>query len=220
MIHLGQWDLASMRNKLTVQLSAMNTLVSSINMATLGRREPMLERIFLFLDEQTKGSLEKAETVLSVKVEDKENDAAWALLEMDLRTEGISEHYFHESKDHVMEVVCSVVEFDHLDGNESDTIYANDSISQVRRSQGSPSVKMRKSNSGAIKSSISKFKTRKPRTAKSPLLPYTEWLRSLSPEQEAARIRVETSISQASLSVAPARLGSEDGFSPSCPTNH
>ena len=78
-----------MRSKLTVQISTANTFVGSLNMATLGRMELMLERIFRLLDERAKGNVDVAQTILSVKTEDEDNGVSWAMLEMDLRTEGI-----------------------------------------------------------------------------------------------------------------------------------
>jgi hypothetical protein len=45
---LGQENLAEIRGKLTVQISALNSFMGSLTLGTLGRMEPMLQRIHHF----------------------------------------------------------------------------------------------------------------------------------------------------------------------------
>jgi hypothetical protein len=56
---LGQDVLMVKRGKLTVQIAAVNAFIAGLNMTTLERMEPMLEKIFYYLDKQARGSLDR-----------------------------------------------------------------------------------------------------------------------------------------------------------------
>jgi hypothetical protein len=204
---IGMENLAALRSKLTIHISAVNAFVSGLNASTLSRMEPMLERIYLLLDERAKGNLDRAQTVLTAKNEGDEDGASWAILEMDLMTEGIPSEYIQGNKERIKEVLWSVVEMNHLDGDDGidgDTVYADDSVSQVGRlrledeemrvpkdlvavnsSQGkSRAPKARKSWFGTLNTVPAPHEKRSGRKVVKPqILPYEEWLKGLSPEQ-------------------------------------
>ncbi|KAE9369195.1 hypothetical protein N431DRAFT_469125 [Stipitochalara longipes BDJ] len=60
----GQEDLSAMGDRLTAHVSALNAFMGSLAIASLGRMEPMLQRIHDLIDEQAKGNVAIAESVL------------------------------------------------------------------------------------------------------------------------------------------------------------
>jgi ankyrin repeat protein len=199
---LGVKNLAPIRGKLTTQILAVNTFVGGLNLAagsqnlaTLGRMEPMLEKVYHLVNKQARGS--GARSVLSANMDPDENAAAWAMLKMELKTEGIPERYILENKDQIKEVIRNVMESNHLDGIDDGTILPDDSISQagslLGHREGPPPL--RPSVSRKPKSAKTKPSSLKPRNAKSDTLKaqiplYQDWVKSLSQEQETARIRL------------------------------
>ncbi|KAH8744239.1 hypothetical protein F5882DRAFT_387705 [Hyaloscypha sp. PMI_1271] len=197
---LGVKDLAPIRGKLTTQILALDTFVGGLNLATgsqnlatLGRMEPILEKVYHLLDKQARESVSGAPSILSANMDPDEDGAAWAMLKMELRTEGIPEQYILENKDRIKEVIRNVVEFNHLDGIDDGTILADDSISQAGslpgRSEGPPPMS-RKPKSAKTKPSSPKPRNAKSDASKAQIPPYQDWVKSLSQEQEAARRRL------------------------------
>jgi hypothetical protein len=109
---LGQENLAAIRGKLTVQISALNAFMGSLTLGALGRMEPILQRIHQLLDERARGSIAAAQSVLSA-MSDRQED--WQRLEMELRMEGIPLEYVRDNREQIKAVLSSVVESNHLE---------------------------------------------------------------------------------------------------------
>ncbi|KUJ21457.1 uncharacterized protein LY89DRAFT_610019, partial [Mollisia scopiformis] len=62
---LGLRDLATLRAKLTVQITTLNGFMGSLTLGALGRMEPMLQRIYELLEERVTGNRVMAQTILS-----------------------------------------------------------------------------------------------------------------------------------------------------------
>ncbi|CZR61232.1 uncharacterized protein PAC_11128 [Phialocephala subalpina] len=149
-IRLGMEDLNSLRSKLTIHMSAMSAFVASLNTATLARMEPMLEKIWRILDEQMKRGAVTAQTILSISTKSEAVEAAWAMLKMNLRTEGIPLEYIEQNTESIIEVAVAVTELNvTVDGSDGGTVHPDDSISQVgivqtetqrRKNSGEPSA--------------------------------------------------------------------------------
>lgn len=194
----------AVRGKLTVQIAAVNAFVAGANMTTLGRMEPMLEKIFYYLDRQAKGGLNAAQTVLSAQVEitDEEDGASWARLEMELRTEGIPREYMRDNRERIRNVLGSVVERNHLNGLDDVTVMPSDSASQVGKlEQGSPGTDSSQLLTAQTKTPKKKsFRLSRPLPSrrerpkldepKMQRAPYEDWVNRLSTTQHAARKRL------------------------------
>ncbi|KAE8440984.1 hypothetical protein EG329_006121 [Mollisiaceae sp. DMI_Dod_QoI] len=182
----GQRDLAVLRDRLTFQISTLNAFIGSLTIGALGRMEPMLERIYQMLNEKARESPVVAQTILSANSDVADN---WNRLTMELRTEGIPAEYIQNNQERIRELVCSVVKENHLEGytsgyeddGEDDGIDADDSISQVgKKPQGT-----REAQNRLRRTSL--FSTKKYSKKKS-TLSTAQWLSSLAPEEEQARI--------------------------------
>ncbi|KAF8867412.1 hypothetical protein BDZ45DRAFT_13223 [Acephala macrosclerotiorum] len=131
-VRLGMEDLHSLRSKLTFHMSAISAFVANLNTATLARMEPMLERIWNILDEQMKCGAAKAQTILSISTKSESVGAAWAMLKMNLRTEGIPLDYIEQNAESIIEVAVAAAELNVIvDGSDGGTVLPDDSISQV-----------------------------------------------------------------------------------------
>jgi ankyrin repeat protein len=201
---LGQENLAVLRSKLGLQTSALNAFMGSLTLGALGRMEPMLQRIYHLLVERANENMAMAQTILSAKDGPREGSADWAMLEMELKTEGIPFDYIQDNKPQIQSVLCSVVEASHLEGCDSGSengstteqliadegsIYADDSVSQVNQ----PSRKGIGDTFGGILppsldtgfSADQSFDI--PVRAASGSDSNSAWLKSLTPEEEATR---------------------------------
>ncbi|KAE9362786.1 ankyrin [Stipitochalara longipes BDJ] len=120
---LGQEDLASVRSKLTVQISSLNAFMSSLAVSAL-------------------------ESVLSASGDRDDSVKGWISLELDLTTEGIPLEYIRENRQNIKIDLCSVVESNDLAGFTSslepsglgdlpapndDSVYPDDSASQLHK---------------------------------------------------------------------------------------
>jgi ankyrin repeat protein len=176
---LGQNALVPLRSELILHISAINSFVGSLNMGAFGRLEPMMERICVLLNERAKGNLNMAQTVLSAS-KDEDDGASWAMLELDLKTEGVPPEYIEGNVDRIKEVLTTVCEINHLDGLDTGTIHPDESVSQIG-DRGDNEDEER-----TIVNAPSKMK--RPPARRSRDISYQDWLRNLSPEQNAARI--------------------------------
>jgi len=148
-------------------------------MGAFGRLEPMMERICALLNERAKGNLNMAQTVLSAS-KDEDYGASWAMLELDLKTEGVPPEYIDGNMDRIKEVLTAVCDINHLDGIDTDTIHPEESVSQIGD---------RCDNEDGERTIINApSKMKRPPTRRSRDISYQDWLRNLSPEQNAARI--------------------------------
>jgi hypothetical protein len=209
---LGQENLAAIRGKLTVRISALNFFVGSLTLGALGRMEPMLQRIHQLLDERARGSITAAQSVLSA-MSDRQED--WQWLEMELRMEGIPLEYVRDNREQIKAVLSSVVESNHLESYDSgieseqttgagasdnDSVLADDSVSQV---QGRPRNESRIQNPVLHREPPDlQWNEIRNRTPKQPIiarrslptksesrqLSTSEWLKTLTPDEEASRI--------------------------------
>jgi ankyrin repeat protein len=114
---LGQESLTAIREKLTMQISALNAFIGSLAIAALGRMEPMIQRIHDLLDERARGSAAAAQSVLSAA---SDRPDAWEFLELDLKTEGIPLEYIQNNRQAIQTALLSVVESSNLAGDRSD----------------------------------------------------------------------------------------------------
>jgi hypothetical protein len=145
-----------------------------------------------------------AQTILSAKDGLREESADWAMLEMELKTEGIPSDYIQDNKPQIQSVLSSVVEASHLEGYDfgsengsttgqsiadEDSIYADDSVSQVKQQGqkgigdtlgGAPAPSI-----DAVFSAGQSFDI--PVRAASGSHSKIEWLKSLPPEEQATR---------------------------------
>lgn len=203
---LGQENLGAMRSKLVVEITAVNTFMSSLMLGALGRMEPMLRRIYQLLDERAKADVAIAQSILSAR---SRPGSDWAPLELLLKTEGIPTEYILENREEIKQVVKSVIEENHLEGNDSgvenisddenstaedDSIYPEDSASNAPRK---PGTKVRNQQRPLPKIVPTKPSVTYPTTtvAANPLrsrrsMPTEMWLNSLTPEEDEVRIQL------------------------------
>ena len=209
---LGQENLAAIRSKLTLRISALNAFMGSLTLGALGRMEPMLQRIHQLLDERARGSIAAAQSVLSAMSARKED---WQRLEMELRMEGIPLEYMRDNREQIQAVLSRVVESTHLEGYDSgieseqttgagasdnDSVLAEDSVSQVQgRPQDESGIRNRVLYREAPDLQRNELRNRTPKqqiTARKSLpakseshqLSTSEWLKTLTPDEEASRI--------------------------------
>jgi Mg2+ and Co2+ transporter CorA len=201
---LGQENLAALRSKLGLQTSALNAFMGRLTLGALGRMEPMLQRIYYLLVERANESVAIAQTILSVKDGPQEESDDWAMLEMELKTEGIPFDYIQDNKPQIQSVLCSVVEASHLEGYDSgsengsttgqqiadeDSMYPDDSVSQVnqpiRKEIGDTFSGIPPPSLDAVFSADQSFEI--PARAASGSDSNSAWLKSLTPEEEATR---------------------------------
>jgi hypothetical protein len=209
---LGQENLAAIRGKLTVQISALNAFMGSLTLGALGRMEPILQRIHQLLDERARGSIAAAQSVLSA-MSDRQED--WQRLEMELRMEGIPLEYVRDNREQIKAVLSSVVESNHLEGYDSgieseqttgagasdnDSVLADDSVSQVQgRPQNESRIQNRVLPTEAPDLQRKELRNRTPKQpiiaskssptkSESRQLSTSKWLKTLTPDEEAARI--------------------------------
>jgi len=201
---LGQENLAALRSKLGLQTSALNAFMGRLTLGALGRMEPMLQRIYYLLVERANESVAIAQTILSVKDGPQEESDDWAMLEMELKTEGIPFDYIQDNKPQIQSVLCSVVEASHLEGYDSgsengsttgqqiadeDSMYPDDSVSQVKQpiqnEIGDTFGRIPPPSLDAVFSADQSFEI--PARAASGSDSNSAWLKSLTPEEETTR---------------------------------
>ncbi|PVH78863.1 hypothetical protein DL98DRAFT_590013 [Cadophora sp. DSE1049] len=161
-VQLGEQDLAALRTRLSLHLGLIDSFMSSLTMASVGRMEPIMIEVLKILRNVARGHGGGPSTLLGTQVPDAGDDG-WGAVERELQSEGIPADFVRSHMDDIKTLVDGVIA-DEAPGSLDD-IAPDDSASQVETKTDKQSASAsRKERSPAGKNSLDARRIANPRS--------------------------------------------------------